>query len=51
MKGFLSIVRSLPITPGLDVAGTVVSVGTDVSKFAVGDAVFGVQHYKYAAGT
>src|SRR5580658_9567415 len=32
---------ALPHTPGLDVAGTVVSVGDDVTNYAVGDRVFG----------
>jgi NADPH:quinone reductase-like Zn-dependent oxidoreductase len=32
---------TLPHTPGLDVAGTVVSVGDGVNDFAVGDRVFG----------
>jgi NADPH:quinone reductase-like Zn-dependent oxidoreductase len=32
---------TLPHTPGLDVAGTVVSVGDGINDFAVGDRVFG----------
>jgi NADPH:quinone reductase-like Zn-dependent oxidoreductase len=32
---------ALPHTPGLDVAGSVVSVGDDVTNYAVGDRVFG----------
>mgnify|MGYP003117792674 CR=1 FL=1 len=33
---------------GLDVAGTVVTVGSDVTGFAVGDEVFGLGHGTYA---
>jgi NADPH:quinone reductase-like Zn-dependent oxidoreductase len=34
--------------PGLDVAGTVVAVGADVSRFAVGEEVFGIGHGSFA---
>lgn len=34
--------------PGLDVAGTVVSVGAEVTRFAVGDEVFGVAQGSFA---
>lgn len=34
--------------PGLDVAGTVVAVGPDVERFAVGDEVFGIGQGTYA---
>jgi NADPH:quinone reductase-like Zn-dependent oxidoreductase len=34
--------------PGLDVAGTVVAVGADVSRFAVGAEVFGIGHGSFA---
>lgn len=34
--------------PGLDVAGTVVAIGNDVTRFAVGDAVFGVSKGSFA---
>ena len=34
--------------PGLDVAGTVVEIGTDVTRFAVGDDVFGVSRGSFA---
>jgi NADPH:quinone reductase-like Zn-dependent oxidoreductase len=34
--------------PGLDVAGTVVEVGTDVTRFQVGDEVFGISRGSFA---
>jgi NADPH:quinone reductase-like Zn-dependent oxidoreductase len=34
--------------PGLDVAGTVVAVGADVTRFAVGEEVFGIGHGSFA---
>jgi NADPH:quinone reductase-like Zn-dependent oxidoreductase len=34
--------------PGLDVAGTVVEVGADVTRFAVGDEVFGISRGSFA---
>ena len=34
--------------PGLDVAGTVVAIGADVTRFAVGDEVFGVSRGSFA---
>jgi len=34
--------------PGFDVAGTVVAIGADVSRFAIGDEVFGVSRGSFA---
>ena len=34
--------------PGIDVAGTVVAVGSDVSRFAVGDEVYGMSRGSFA---
>jgi NADPH:quinone reductase-like Zn-dependent oxidoreductase len=34
--------------PGLDVAGTIVAIGTDVTRFAVGDEVFGISKGSFA---
>src|ERR1700712_223903 len=34
--------------PGIDVAGTVVAIGSAVTKFAVGDAVFGMSRGSFA---
>ena len=34
--------------PGLDVAGTVVAVGADVTRFAAGDEVFGIGRGSFA---
>jgi NADPH:quinone reductase-like Zn-dependent oxidoreductase len=34
--------------PGLDVAGTVMAVGADVTRFAIGDEVFGVSRGSFA---
>jgi NADPH:quinone reductase-like Zn-dependent oxidoreductase len=39
MQAFIPL--PLPFTPGIEVAGTVVALGTGVTEFAVGDEVFG----------
>ncbi|MGE3512780.1 MAG: NAD(P)-dependent alcohol dehydrogenase [Vicinamibacterales bacterium] len=40
--------RPKQTVPGLDVAGTVVEVGSAVTRFTVGDAVFGIAKGSYA---
>jgi len=42
------ITRPKDTTPGLDVAGRVVAVGADVTRFAPGDEVFGIAKGAYA---
>ena len=51
MKGYLRWVEgwlraSPPAVPGMDVAGVVVATGASVSKFAVGDRVFGMMDFR-----
>lgn len=40
--------RPKNVVPGFDVAGTVVAIGAGVSRFAVGDEVFGVSRGSFA---
>jgi len=46
MKGYLRayIQETFPVVDGYDMSGTVVQVGSAVTKFAVGDEVFGCIH-------
>lgn len=44
----LGLRRPKQPTPGLDVAGTVVAVGSAVTRFAVGDSVFGIAKGSFA---
>jgi NADPH:quinone reductase-like Zn-dependent oxidoreductase len=37
--------------PGLDLAGTVAAIGADVTRFAVGDEVFGIGKGSYLKGS
>ncbi|ADQ84429.1 NAD(P)-dependent alcohol dehydrogenase [Methylovorus sp. MP688] len=49
-NGAMKIVtgKSFPRAMGLDLSGTVTAVGADVSRFRVGDAVFGMARFKEA---
>lgn len=47
LMGFGFSAPTSPV-PGLDVAGTVVEVGAKVTRFAVGDAVFGIARGAFA---
>jgi NADPH:quinone reductase-like Zn-dependent oxidoreductase len=42
--------QPLPLTPGSDIAGTVVEVGPGVKEVAVGDAIFGVTNHRFTDG-
>ena len=48
--GMASVIGPPPFTLGWDVAGTVDAVGLGVTRFAVGDAVFGMPWFPRAAG-
>jgi len=50
LMGFGFLRPNNPV-PGLDVAGTVVAVGPNVSRFSVGDAVFGIGEGSFAEYT
>ena len=48
--GMATVIGPPPFTVGWDVAGTVDAVGVGVTRFAVGDAVFGMPWFPRAAG-
>jgi NADPH:quinone reductase-like Zn-dependent oxidoreductase len=47
LSGF-GLIRPKTPVPGLDLSGRVVAVGADVSRFRVGDRVFGIGRGAYA---
>ena len=49
-RGMAAVLGPPPFTVGWDVAGTVDAVGTGVTRFAVGDAVFGMPWFPRQAG-
>src|SRR3954470_14877413 len=48
--GMAAVIGPPPFTVGWDVAGTVDAVGAGVTRFSVGDAVFGMPWFPRAAG-
>ncbi len=49
-QGRSLVQQSLPLTPGADIAGVVHRVGTGVTSFNVGDAVFGATNVQFTGG-
>src|SRR5918992_1982084 len=49
-RGMAAVLGPPPFTVGWDVAGTVDAIGTGVTRFAVGDAVFGMRWFPRQAG-
>jgi NADPH:quinone reductase-like Zn-dependent oxidoreductase len=48
--GRSALPQPLPLTLGSDIAGTIESVGHEVSAFAAGDAVYGVTNERFTGG-
>lgn len=48
--GKSGVAQTLPLTPGSDIAGVVDHVGSNVTAFAVGDAVFGCTNASFVNG-
>ncbi len=49
-SGNSALPQPLPLTPGSDIAGTVVALGEDVKDFWPGDDVFGVTNARFTGG-
>lgn len=49
-SGKSALPQPLPLTPGSDIAGTVISIGTKVKHLGIGDEVYGVTNAQFIGG-